>query len=493
MIAEAVALTIALAISVAITRWVLVLTDEAWFLQVVRRVRDGERLYEDVFFGAGPLAVWLASLAVRWSRPQITFIRALIIGYGFAIWFAGIALLRVAGLDRIYSVVFVLGALALGGHHLARGNQYGLLSQLGVIIAAFGVVQGDGLVTGTGIALALTGKYSLGVFATLWALPLLAIEAGLAAAAWAALVIAAAAVAIGLILGTRGVRSFVAVAVANKGTYLATAGIGPVQDLLNRARQTGRTPLYRAITLVGPIAVFTVFALGAAAAAFGLTAGVLEGSSLLVLASAICATGLAVAFPRADHAHQVAAMPLVLLGMLPIVAWITPPTAVLAGVAVVLGGVLAATLAASVLVVRSAMVRRDLPRLRLLPVMMQGLVWPDDTESVVRTAGNEVFVLRPDAPYFYLSGRLENPTPYDYPLVVTFGPHGQATIAAAINTGGLRWVCYPGPSGGRLAPTQLERKMDQRAPIEQTSIGGLYDSETDLTEAAVHRDSRPSR
>jgi hypothetical protein len=139
------------------------------------------------------------------------------------------------------------------------------------------------------------------------------------------------------------------------------------------------------------------------------------------------------------------------------------------------------------------MVRRDLPRLRLLPVMMQGLVWPDDTESVVRTAGNEVFVLRRDAPYFYLSGRLENPTPYDYPLATTFGPHGQATIAAAINTGRLRWVCYPGPFGGRLAPTQLEELMGDRTPVTSTALGGLYDSETDLTEAAVHRDSRPSR
>ncbi len=481
---EAAVLAIALAISVAITRWVLVGTDEAWFLQVVRRVSDGHRLYEDVFFGAGPLAVWLAGLAVRWSRPQIAVIRALIIANGFAIWVAGVALLRVFGLDRIYSIVFVFGALALGGHQLARGNLYGLLSQLGVIIAALGVVQGDWLVTGGGIALALTGKYPLGGYAAIWALPLLAIEAGLAAAGWAALVIVAAGIAIAANLGTGGVRSFVAVAVANKGTYLATAGIRPLRDLLDRVQRTGPTGLYRAVTLVGPIAVFAVFAFGGATAALGLIAGVSEGSSLLLVASAIGATGLAVAFPRADHAHRVAAMPLVLLGMVLVISWINPPFAVLAAATVILGGILAATLAASVMVTRRLMVRRDLPRLRLLPVTKHRNAWPDDTEAVREVAGDEVFLLRPDASFFYLAGQLENPTPYDFPLASTFGPHGQDAIAAAISSGGVRWVCYPGPYGGPLAPTRLEQLIDAKAPVSQTPIGGLYNSETVVSEAA---------
>ena len=41
--------------------------DEAWFLQVVARVADGDVLYGDVFFGSTPLSVWLA-LRVRSSR-----------------------------------------------------------------------------------------------------------------------------------------------------------------------------------------------------------------------------------------------------------------------------------------------------------------------------------------------------------------------------------------------------------------------------------------
>ena len=487
MSAEAAALGIALAVSLAITRWVLVPVDEAWFLQVVRRVTGGERLYEDVFFGAGPLPVWLASLAVRLSRPQIAVIRALTIGYGFAIWLAGVVLLRLAGLQPIYAVVFVLGALALGGHHLAIENQYGQLSQLGVIIAALGVVEGEWLVTGVGIALALTAKYSLGFYAAVWALPLLAVEAGPAAALWALLFVIAAGVVVGLVLGTRGARSFVAVAVANKGTYLASAGIRPFQDLLDRARRTGQTPLDRAITMVGPIAVFAVFALGAGAAALGLFVGVLERSTLPLLASTVSATGLATAFPRADYHHQVAAMPLVLLGMLLLVARIAPPDAALAAAAVVLGVVLAATLAASVSLARRSSVRRDLPRLRLLPVTRQGTVWPDETEAVRETAGNEVFVLRSEAPFFYLAGQLENPTPYDYPLASTFGPHGQAALAEAITSGAVRWVCYAGPFTGPLAPTELEELMVVMTPVEQTPIGGLY--ETAVNAAAGPLDS----
>ena len=32
--------------------------DEAWFLQVVSRVSDGDVLYRDFFFGSTPLSVW---------------------------------------------------------------------------------------------------------------------------------------------------------------------------------------------------------------------------------------------------------------------------------------------------------------------------------------------------------------------------------------------------------------------------------------------------
>ncbi len=52
--------------------------DEMWFLQVVRRVVAGEVLYRDVFYGATPLAVYLAAPFVALSGAEVAVVKGLV-------------------------------------------------------------------------------------------------------------------------------------------------------------------------------------------------------------------------------------------------------------------------------------------------------------------------------------------------------------------------------------------------------------------------------
>ncbi|GMQ86399.1 MAG: hypothetical protein BMS9Abin07_1976 [Acidimicrobiia bacterium] len=468
------ALVGAVVVSVAITRWVPVATDEAWFLEVVRRVRRGDRLYEDVFFGAGPVAVWLAMLAVSISRPQIVVMRSLTIAYGLATWVAGAFLLEAAGAGTALAVLFVVAVVALGGHHLVMENHYGQLSTLGTVIAAVGVLEGEWLISGAGVLLALSGKYSLGVFALAWAVPLLAVEAGLGTVLWMLATVVAGVVVMALGLSIRGVKGFLSTAVANKGVYLSSAIIWPHDDLIRRLRVPRRSRLYRISGSIGPIAVLVVAGLGVVGVILGLLIGVVEESTMLLVAGSLCATGLLVAFPRADYNHLVAAMPLVLAGLSLIAMWSGLSMAGVTVAGAVVAVVLVAGLLTAALAPRYTEFRRDLAHLKLLPVPRQRGTWPDDTAALRAVAGDEVFVLRPDASFFYLAGRLRNPTPYDYPLASTFGPHGQERVAAEIVSGAVRWVCQPGPIGGPLAPVRLEQLIAGMTPVADTPVGSLY-------------------
>jgi hypothetical protein len=185
---------------------------------------------------------------------------------------------------------------------------------------------------------------------------------------------------------------------------------------------------------------------------------------------------LAAAVPRADHDHLVSAMPLVVAGLLVVAAWLelSTPTAIALGSIVVM--ILVATLVSVAVTARHEVRRRDLPHLRLLPVRRQSGTWPDETETLRSVAGDDVFILRRDAPFFYLAGQIRNPTPYDYPLAPTFGPDGQAEVITEIASGAVRWICYPGPAGGPLAPAELERFMEGLSSIASTPVGSLYDA-----------------
>jgi 4-amino-4-deoxy-L-arabinose transferase-like glycosyltransferase len=73
--------------------------DTSWFLRVACRVASGDVLYRDVFYGAGPIAPYVASLFARVSGGEMIALRVLQLLLFAAIAALVLALLRRAGLD----------------------------------------------------------------------------------------------------------------------------------------------------------------------------------------------------------------------------------------------------------------------------------------------------------------------------------------------------------------------------------------------------------
>ncbi len=455
--------------TIAVTRWVPVSTDEAWFLQVVRRTTNGDRLYRDVFFGAAPLAVWIAAVAVRFTRPQVIVVRAIGLAYHLAILAAAAALFAVEDVPALPTVATLIGVAGLGGHHAALHNHYGHLTNIGLIGAAAAILAGRPVLAGVALAVAVAGRYPVGILGAVVLVPL---------SAWAhgtgfAVDVAAGLIAVGALVVAVGWgewRAFYRTAVANKPTYLAVAGISLLAGL--SAVRTRADSVARRIEAVPVLVGYALLVPCGGIAAIAAVSGFWSDRPDRVIAAALVVCGMAVVYPRADRAHVVAAMPLMVVGAglacaeLSGLVWWTAAAGA--------GAVAMAGIGGRMLVTRAGIFRRDLPRLRGLPAPRLRGVWADDTEEVRRIAGSRVFVLRADAAYFYLCGGLENPTPYDYPFASTFGSTGQAKVIDAIRRGQVTWVCGSMVAGSAMVPEQLAgfvaKEMDL---VASTPVGPL--------------------
>jgi hypothetical protein len=72
-----------------------------------------------------------------------------------------------------------------------------------------------------------------------------------------------------------------------------------------------------------------------------------------------------------------------------------------------------------------------------------------------------VFIVRPDAAFYYLVDGLHNPTPYDFPEVSDLGADDQDGVIRLLQRGAVRWVCVPpapvrGVSSSPTRPLRLE-------------------------------------
>jgi len=99
------------------------LGDEAWFLQVTRRVAEGGRLYSDVFFGAGPLAIYLSVPIVRLFGPQILVTKALVAASYTVCMVLGLEILKTLGVQGWLRILFVVGLFGIIPTYAPSGYQ----------------------------------------------------------------------------------------------------------------------------------------------------------------------------------------------------------------------------------------------------------------------------------------------------------------------------------------------------------------------------------
>jgi hypothetical protein len=76
-----------------------------------------------------------------------------------------------------------------------------------------------------------------------------------------------------------------------------------------------------------------------------------------------------------------------------------------------------------------------------------------------RAHATNLFIVRPDASYYYLTGQLRDPTPFDFPGVSDLGRDDQDGVIRLLSRGTVRWVCVsrPGRPRAYVAPTRPVR------------------------------------
>jgi hypothetical protein len=478
--------------------WVPVNHDEAWFLQVLERVSHGDVLHTDVFYGAGPLPVWAAWLAVRLIRPQGLVLRALDAVYFATQLACGGWLLTRAGVGAEVIALVWVAAVALAGPTWSAGGHYSATACVAVLGAAGAVLElPDGgvgwlVVAGAGVGAAAASKQSVGMAAGAGFAVVVAVEGS--ASQWGALVVGAAAMfgaCLLPVLLAGALRGYIREGYTNKSVYLAAGRISPWAGWRGARGLCRGQPIARRLGLALNAAVFAVPVLLATATLAGI-AVVVAGdapSARLTAQLALVLIGVAVAgmYPRTDAPHVQAMTPISLVALALVGQAVAAGTGLTfpAGVGGLLLAAVAAVMAFGLAVSLdtvhrnrepSGLVNRAVPHFRGLPVTgYHPGGSPASPGDLRRLTDGTVFLLRPDAALWYLAADLVNPTPYDYPYCTVFGPGGEGRTVERIKSGDVTWVCLPGPSEGPLRPHQLEEfVLGSMTAVAATPAGSLY-------------------
>lgn len=461
--------------------------DASWFLRVACRMASGEVLYRDVFYGAGPIAPYLAWLAARISGGEMIAIRVLQL-----LLFAGITILVLAMLHRagvasrwripvfcalvaygfepafsIYNVLSTLLLLACMGAALEwqRGGQARWLWVAGVLA---------GLEFGTKQNVAVLAAVALGV-------PLLARREWRALARVAAgFTTTVAALAAGVWI-SGGWAQFLDYGFTAKGKFLAT-GL-PLSATVARFTSGMR----EATTWTYQLRlVYSFLALGAGFGCLALVTAAwlrVRGGQRQEMNFVACFVAAAVLtlYPIADLRHLAYAIPVLLLGAAMAadrmgfgqrwahtvaLLWFVPATLWMA-----LSPVFFAATG------KMAMMR--LPHYWGVPMRTSDyypLVRKVNALRQAVDAGHRPYLITMHAGFYYLTTGLVNPTPFDYPAAPAFGRHGESRLIDALRRREIPEACLDPEYEGyfhapRVLPPFIHREM---RPLQDLGACTLY-------------------
>jgi hypothetical protein len=441
-------------LGLALSMRTLNLWDESWFVQVVLRMRDGDVLYRDISYGAGPLPVYLTE-ALTYPFGIDVFVEKLVVVFAFA----GTATLAWTISQRIGlstpGRLLVLAALL----YLAPPAQeppyaplattftvYALLASL--VYGTSGSVRQRALwavAGGAGCGLAFACKQNVGVYSLGALLLVVVAERRFRDVLWSA---GAAAATAGLallpVVVSGGFARYVDYGFTGKGEYVQhgfgfQTGLDDIwQTLRDVHSPASAEAVYWSWRFFFPfIAVAALLALAAR--------GRWRHVDALPLA-AFAVVSLVTLYPRFDTGHVAYANPLLLLLVAFVLAvWKVRRSAWIAfGLWLSLSAVIAVSLPLRLLRSPQAILS-DLPHLRGSFVEASDLArWHRDADRLAalpQVAGAVLLVLTPDAGFRYLSSGLENPTAFDFPFVTTFGRNGEQRVIDALASGSIKRVC----------------------------------------------------
>lgn len=433
--------------------------DEMWFLQVARRLVEGETLYRDVYFNTTPLSMYVTAGVVAVTGAQLLVVKLVTAFSVLASLFLAWKIIdRFVPSDR--SVPLLLIALLLVYGNYPSVTPYTPLAVALYLLALLGFTKwlnegraGTLFWCGIAAGLCFAAKHNVGVLAlgatalavvtTTYAnrRPVASALRGLSLLTAGFTVIVA--MMLTIIAATGGWQGFIEYAFRNKPTYIAVGSASYV-DGWRLLIETAREPLsWSALMHIYRLFILAVPPLAVALTVRSLVARSGEERIRAAALAVFLLAGLAVTFPRGG-ASMPYAIPI--LGLSMTVAWRMGGApggrpfrlACAATAAMWLG------FALSVMVVNP--VRRlasDEWRFSTIP-HCRGILVPAATDdALVREAAElraaipdgEAFIQTLTAGFYYLAAGIRNPTPYDMPAVTTFGPRGQQKVIAWIAAG----------------------------------------------------------
>ena len=452
--------------------------DGAWVLQVIARMHAGDVLYRDVFAGVPPLTFAIGYVATAIAGVELAALKLLVAGTMAISWVAGARLL-----GRLTNTSHFDGPLAIAMVACAQpevaalyqplANMFLLLTIDAASAAADDPERGGRRlwIAGLWCGLAFLSKQTIGVYGGIAAVIVLAGSRRTASLRPIAVVgIAAVLVsALGLapIVMTGGWTRFVDYAFLGKGTYVSVAGVPYLEELrafgLSIVSGTRGSAVYFAknLALIVPVV-----------AAIGVVILFMRRRShrpIFVAGMAIGLTEFVGLFPRADVAHVIPVVPGLLVVAL--LAWhvvTTERARPLASLRAIATVVIAADVAIRFAAAGAALASPDreishLPHFRGL-VMPRAHIDKAGKEAARlhdAAAGAPLFLLVPNAGFYYLTSGVTNPTPFDYPLKSAFGRTGMPDTIARFERGELQQLCVK-RAAGVMAPDVLQDYVEAR-------------------------------
>jgi len=482
--------------------------DETWFLQVASRVAAGEVLYRDVFYGATPLAVFLAVPLVALSGAELAVVK------GLVALTATLTLLVVRrilnGLDLGQHSALITAALVVfaPAWMIGTGALYVPLAYLFLALTLMWSLEGDRaegtsrarwssrpvLLSGVAAGLCFAAHPVVGALALLALLGASALAVTTPGSRLGQLVrrpavqLAAFLLSAGVVLApvviSGGAAKFVEYGFIAKQLYLQVARI-PYASQLRRLGELAThlaTPgnaraFYWQLEFLAPLLV--LLALGVA-----LVVCRPARRDPLWTVVLFCSAAYLGGLPRMAIEHLSVTLPILALGLAFALARMVPRIAPLRARpvrgALVLGLIpgLAWLYLIPILALASGTQRiATQPHIRGVVLAPQMTEFLERSSRALRDKADpaHTFILTRSAGMWYTLSGVHNPTPFDYPLVTAFGLNGQVTVREAITAGEITAVCMEPPTGYYLAARDLEEYVQQAMhPGEDVGACRLY-------------------
>ena len=513
-------------VSIFVVSVVLVITrpvniyDEGWFLQVIDRVVSGESLYRDVFFGATPLSVYVASGMNRilGVDTEMGFVRLLGACYFATIVGWSCRILRQLTGVQGYPWIFVAALLVYASRGLSSPGYTTLAYLFFLVCWSFllswqrGVDASTSTKDGRGFPLLAAAGGSAGLsFVSKQTTGLYTLMAGLVFIVWqtrrpawkpmrAAVIFGGAyvctAIPVFLWVGRSGsLEALWDYGFWSKGTYLRLGrvdyrkgliyamGLGPGEGWLERLGQ-----MYAYAVFWLPLLTFLTLAW------IGLRRKA-EGRRNVGKVLPFVVASFATAFPRADYPHVASTAPALLIGLVDggrfVQRWLGHRRMVQIRFLITLWltiGLLFMLAKPGIMLALGRYRLSSLPHFRGIPMHVADLAKAHRYRSVPDEipASSSLFFLGSEAGFFYLVTGIKNPTPFDNPLATAFGLQGEQTVIAAIARGQIHYVCL---NRHDVHPELMPHRL---VDFVQTSMEPVRDmGECVLYRSRLHKRDKP--